>query len=175
MSKTRRESILSWHSIKSSILRRKSSVYPTPYAEKDAIYRIRDMVLSKMNESPEKFDYRDQDRIKHDDWMISRYFKQDFAQSLNKDSCSKVTDAIVRTLEWRKKINLNDLKFSDFPKFIYDQAGYSLYKTSNGSLVAVTEIAKFKSIAEIHHVFESQLNHWYEILDEEYKAHGMCK
>jgi len=175
MPTNRRESILSWKSAKSYLFRRSSSIIQSKFNEQDAIYRIRDMVLSRMYESPEKFDHRDQNRIKSDNWSISRYFEKDFAKSFDHDSCSKVTDAICRTMEWRKKIRLNDLTFSDFPKFIYEQAGYSLYLTPNGSLVSITEIAKFRSIPEIHDVFESQLNHWHDVIDDEYKSHGMCK
>lgn len=66
------------------------------------------MLRKALFEQISEADYnkKDIERIKKEDFSISRYFKQDEESTIS---------AIKNVLEWRKDFNLSDLKDEDFP------------------------------------------------------------
>lgn len=66
---------------------------------------IRKLLLEQISEGD--FNKLDIDRLKKEDYSLSRYFKEDTETTLS---------AIKGVLEWRKNYNLSDLKEEDFPE-----------------------------------------------------------
>lgn len=66
---------------------------------------IRKLLLEQISEGD--FNKLDIDRLKKEDYTLSRYFKEDTETTLS---------AIKSVLEWRKNYNLSDLKEEDFPE-----------------------------------------------------------
>lgn len=67
--------------------------------------QLRKALFEKISEAD--YNKHDIERIKKEDYAISRYFKEDTQTTV---------DAIKSVLEWRKNYNLSDLKDEDFPE-----------------------------------------------------------
>lgn len=73
-------------------------------AELDAI-TLRKALFEQLSEAD--YNKLDIERLKKEDYTVSRYFKEDTQSTIN---------AIKGVLEWRKNYNLSELKAEDFPE-----------------------------------------------------------
>lgn len=67
--------------------------------------QLRKALFEHISESD--FNKHDIERLKKEDYAVSRYFKEDTKTTV---------EAIKGVLEWRKSLNLSDLKEEDFPE-----------------------------------------------------------
>lgn len=72
--------------------------------ELDAVV-LRKALFNQLSEGD--YNKHDIERLKKEDYQVSRYFKEDTQTTI---------DAIKGVLEWRKAYNLSDLKEEDFPE-----------------------------------------------------------
>lgn len=67
--------------------------------------QLRKALFESLSEAD--FNKHDIERLKKEDYAVTRYFKEDTQSTI---------EAIKHVLEWRKNYNLSDLKESDFPE-----------------------------------------------------------
>ena len=96
--------------------------------------QIRQALFEHISESD--FNKKDIERLKKEDYALSRYFKEDTQTTI---------DTIKEVLEWRNNYNLSDLKKEDFPKE-YQEAGTLVVhgKDVEGNVMIYLRVCLFK-------------------------------
>ena len=183
----RRDSVLSWQSVKSisvsipSILglrRRSSSVYPrklSMFAEIEVVQQIRDIVLNLLqNLGPSKVDQRDVQKLKDDDWTIRRYVSLNDIRQFDDRSADQVSNQIMRTMRWRSDNQINNLKFHLFPQFMVKSDILQVFNDSSTcTIVCRPKLAT--DVEEYRHSWESYVNLVLETIDNDVFGKFTCK
>lgn len=112
---------------------KKSSNNNNNDSELDAV-----MVRKELFEQLSESDYNklDIERLKKEDYAISRYFKEDSQSTIN---------AIKGVLEWRKNYNLSELKEEDFPEEFRKTEVFQTHgKDVEGNVMVYIRVKLFK-------------------------------
>lgn len=92
--------------------------------------KLRTLFLEDWKLNNDAYDVKDVDKIKHCNWTLERFLlhcKGDIVNAL---------DMIKEAMKWRKSIDLNNLKESDFPREFYEAGSFFRYaKDKHGNVM----------------------------------------
>jgi hypothetical protein len=137
------------------------------------VAEIRECVMSRIEEEPEKFHPSDVKRFKERSEMIYRFLIEYIEDngginSQNDHSCvEKVTRSIVDTLKWRVEFNVNNMKDSDFPEEFYKSKLFLLGTRSDGSLFIIINVRKLVRLRQWSNVYLRFIIHEMDKIGEE--------
>lgn len=95
---------------------------------------LRKALFEQLSEAD--YNKHDIERLKKEDYAVSRYFKEDTASTIS---------AIKGVLEWRKNYNLSDLKEEDFPEEYRKSEVFVTHgKDVEGNLMVYIRVKLFK-------------------------------
>ena len=81
---------------------------------KEIIARILTAFLAIVENDPARFDSRDVEMVKSNDWWIERFLKENTTED-------KILRALVEAMDWRKSIGLNNFTEDSF-KVVNEQS-----------------------------------------------------
>lgn len=133
------------------------------------IEQVRRSVLRRFRHDylPDSFYDDDIEKIRTNDWSIERFFVE------SKD-VERTTDAIIKSLLWRKSIRIREIKPNDFPQEFF-KTGLFEFGTckSTGQRMLYLRANKYRRIPELtEHLFQLG-NCMFEQLDQELKGSRM--
>ena len=129
------------------------------------VEEIRECVMTRIEEEPEKYHSTDVKKFKESSQIIYR-FLIDYIEdngglsSQNDDNCpEKVTKAIIEALQWRMEFNVNNRKDSDFPEEFYRSKLFLLGTREDGSLFIIINIRKLIRLRQWSKVYLQYIVH----------------
>ena len=114
---------------------------------------VKNRILTECASQPEKYDATDVERFNETDEMIQRYIfdyqinNPLFFEKKDEIIISKVTSSVLATLAWRKEIQVNSMKDSDFPEAFYSLDLFKKGKQSTGQLFLVFNFGRVQRLS----------------------------
>jgi len=90
-------------------IRKLANITSAMTKDDETIALLRSQFEKELHQNPDQFHAVDIDRVRTDDWTISRY--------LLSHSCpNKAYEALTKSLRWKKSFGVHDRKDADFPR-----------------------------------------------------------
>ena len=97
-----------------------------------AVEELRNKIIEIINKSPELYYEKDVERVKSNNWWISRFLNQ------HKSNSDKALEYLDKALKWRKSFGVLEINEKDFPREVFQTAPLILYgKDVNGSQLLI--------------------------------------
>ena len=130
----------------------------------EVIDEIRDCVLQRIEEEPDKYHPADVKRFNETNELIYRFLIDHLEdkgglQALKDNISSKVSKNIVETLSWRHEFGVNSSLDSDFPQEFYNTQLFLLGERNDGSPFIVMNIRKLVRLRQWSNVWMKFIVH----------------
>ena len=122
---------------------------------------LRNQVIRRSAESPDKYYWEDVEKIRTSDWAVIRFIPDDSLEPIE-----KISESIDTCLKWRKEYGIREIQLTSFPAEFFAIGLFELgTNADNGKTVIYIRGSKYKKISELTEQFERFGSCLYETLD----------
>lgn len=129
------------------------------------IQMLRNQVIQRSADSPDKYYAKDVERIRTSDWAVMRFIPDDPLEPID-----KIIESIDTCLKWRKEYGIRGIQLTSFPAEFFAIGLFELGTNADtGKSVIYIRGNKYKKISELTEQFERFGSCLYETLDANVK------
>lgn len=127
---------------------------------KNHIESVRQLVNEKYQQKIDQFDQIDIERINTDDWQVERFLEEfNFNET-------KATDALLKTLQWRRESGINSINDQDFFAELWEISQFEIYgQDHQGRTILWTTVHNVAIPKELMEMTKRFAMHIYERAD----------
>lgn len=108
---------------------------------------VRQRVLDLIDLEPSRYDFRDVDTVRGDDYFIARFVADRLTDSDEDDVIEPAAHAITAALAWRRDFGINDLKLTDFPLDFYESGILEVGELEGDHLAVYVRGRNYRKVA----------------------------